>query len=272
MSTIKMHATTRATPEQYTAGLTDFGPGRSKIFGNSADSDLKVHEQGPGHADVTEGSGGVWERLAYDWSDPNHVVARTTDSNTWGGRSGHTYTFTRRADGTDGHRLRGRARGQELQGQVPRRRPRQRRQEPPGQGVQQQRQRDRGPELPGDRIAVIKLLRNLAAGALAGGVGTAAMDLLLYERYQRPGGKDGLWRWEFAGDVMSWQDVSAPGKLGHRALRAAIGHEPPDQWARATTNIAHRATGVGWGLQYGAVANITSRRGWAHSRWARWHG
>jgi hypothetical protein len=26
-------------------------------------------------------------------------VARTTDSNTWGGRSGHTYTFARRADG-----------------------------------------------------------------------------------------------------------------------------------------------------------------------------
>ena len=61
---------------------------------------------------------------------------------------------------------------------------------------------------------MIKLLRNLAAGALAGGVGTAAMDLLLYERYQRPGGKEGLWRWEFAGDVMSWQDVSAPGRWG----------------------------------------------------------
>jgi hypothetical protein len=100
MSTIKMHATTKATPEQYTAGLTDFGPGRSKIFGNSADSSLKVHEQGLGHADVTEGSGGIWERLAYDWSDPNRVVARTTDSNAWGGRSGHTYTFTRNADGT----------------------------------------------------------------------------------------------------------------------------------------------------------------------------
>lgn len=100
MSTIKLHATTRATPEQYTAALTDFGPGRSKIFGNSADSDLKVHDQGPGHADVTEGSGGVWERLAYDWTDPNHVVARTTDSNIWGGHSGHTYQFSRTAAGT----------------------------------------------------------------------------------------------------------------------------------------------------------------------------
>jgi hypothetical protein len=100
MSTIEMHATTTLTPEQYTAGLTDFGPGRSKIFGNSADGDLKVHAQGPDHADVTEGSKGVWERLSYDWSDPNRVVARTTDSNAWGGRSGHTYTFTRNPNGT----------------------------------------------------------------------------------------------------------------------------------------------------------------------------
>ncbi len=59
-----------------------------------------MHDQGPGHADVTEGSGGVWERLSYDWSDPNHVVAKTTDSNIWGDRSGHTYRFTRNADGT----------------------------------------------------------------------------------------------------------------------------------------------------------------------------
>ena len=100
MSTIQMHATTTATPEQYIAGLTDFGPGRSKLFGNSADSYLKVHDQGPGHADVTEGSGGVWERLQYDWSDPSHVVLTTVDSNAWGGSSGHTYNFTKNADGT----------------------------------------------------------------------------------------------------------------------------------------------------------------------------
>jgi hypothetical protein len=100
MSTIKMHATTTATPEKYTAALTDFGPGRSKIFGNSADSYLKVHDEGPGHADVTEGSGGVWERLKYDWTDPNRVVALTIDSNIWGGQSGHTYRYTRNTDGT----------------------------------------------------------------------------------------------------------------------------------------------------------------------------
>ena len=41
-----------------------------------------------------------WERLHYDWSDPNRVVLTTTDSNVWGRASGHTYTFTRRPNGT----------------------------------------------------------------------------------------------------------------------------------------------------------------------------
>jgi len=100
MSTLHFHETTTLTPEQYVAGLTDFGPGRSEVFGNSADDYLEVHDQSPGHADVTEGSGGVWERLDYDWSDPNRVVLKTTDSNTWGGNSGHTYTFKRQPDGT----------------------------------------------------------------------------------------------------------------------------------------------------------------------------
>ena len=120
MSTIHLHQTTTATPEQYVAGLTDFGPGRSKLFGNSADQYLKVHHRGTSEADVTEGSGGIWERLHYDWSDPNRVVLKTTDSNVWGGASGHTYTFTRQPNGTtdidvtvirDGKNLQGRLLG-----------------------------------------------------------------------------------------------------------------------------------------------------------------
>jgi hypothetical protein len=100
MATLHFRATTTSTPEQFIRALTDFGPGRSEVFGNSADECLKVHSQRPGHADVTEGSGGIWERLDYDWSRPDRVVMTTTDSNTWGGHSGHTYTFTRRPDGT----------------------------------------------------------------------------------------------------------------------------------------------------------------------------
>ena len=79
-----------------------------------------MHDQGPTEADVTEGSSGIWERLHYDWSDPNRVVMTTTDSNVWGGDSGHTYTFTRQPDGTtdvdvvvvrEGKNLKGRALG-----------------------------------------------------------------------------------------------------------------------------------------------------------------
>jgi len=120
MATIHLKQTTTSTPEQFVAGLTDFGPGRQKLFGNSADGYLKVHDQGPHQADVTEGSSGVWERLHYDWSDPTHVEMTTTDSNIWGGHSGHTYTLARKPDGTtdvdvvvvrEGKNLRGRLLG-----------------------------------------------------------------------------------------------------------------------------------------------------------------
>jgi len=100
MSTIHFKKTTTATPEQFIAGLTDFGPGRAKLFGNSTDEYLKVHKKDTNYADVTEGSGGIWERLNYNWSDPTHIVLTTTDSNLWGGRSGHTYTLTRQPNGT----------------------------------------------------------------------------------------------------------------------------------------------------------------------------
>ena len=120
MSTIHLHQTTTTTPEQFLAALIDFGPGRSKLFGYSADEYLKVHRLGASDADVTEGSGGIWERLHYDWSDRTRVVMKTTDSNLWGGSSGHTYTFTRRPDGItdvdavvvrEGKNLKGRALG-----------------------------------------------------------------------------------------------------------------------------------------------------------------
>ena len=47
MATIHFKETTTSMPEQFVAALTDFGPGRSKVWGNSADNYLKVHNQGP---------------------------------------------------------------------------------------------------------------------------------------------------------------------------------------------------------------------------------
>src|SRR5262245_32178299 len=99
MSTLHFHQTTTSSPDQFLAALIDFGPGRSNIFGNSADEYLKGHQRGPSDAAVPDGPGGVRERLHYDWSDRSRIVMKTTDSNIWGGNSGHTYTFTRRPDG-----------------------------------------------------------------------------------------------------------------------------------------------------------------------------
>jgi hypothetical protein len=101
MTTIKVTEQTTATPEQFLAALTDFGPHRSEIWTNSQPEFLVVHSQGDTWADVTEGSkaaGAVWERLRYDWSNPTDIVLTTTASNTWGRASGHRYTLTQ-ADG-----------------------------------------------------------------------------------------------------------------------------------------------------------------------------
>jgi hypothetical protein len=48
-----------ATPGQFIAALTDLGEGRERIWGNSANSYLKVLGQDSTEANVTEGSGGV---------------------------------------------------------------------------------------------------------------------------------------------------------------------------------------------------------------------
>jgi len=100
MPTFHFHATTTATPEQFIAALTDFGPGRKELFENSTDDYLEVHDKGPTEADVTEGSSGIWERLHYDWSDPNQVVLTTTDSNAWANAQSHTYDLKANPDGT----------------------------------------------------------------------------------------------------------------------------------------------------------------------------
>jgi len=73
MSTIHLHQTTASTPAQYVAGLTDFGPGRSKLFGNSADEYLKG--LGAFMRAVTELFGPEQARVAAeDWVDELEFV------------------------------------------------------------------------------------------------------------------------------------------------------------------------------------------------------
>jgi hypothetical protein len=102
-------------------------------------------------------------------------------------------------------------------------------------------------------------VRHLAVGAVASAIGTAAMDLVQYPRYRREGGKESLRRWELAAGMTSWDEA---GQVGQKLEHFVTGRPPPDRWARTTTNLIHWATGIGWGLQYGALAGRTSGHLW----------
>jgi hypothetical protein len=102
MSTIRFTRVTSLTPEEHITGLTDFGPRRSKVFSNSADAYLAVHRLRSTVIDVTEGNGGLWERLHYHWSNPSRAALHTTDSNVWSNESNYTYTFPAGPDGRTG--------------------------------------------------------------------------------------------------------------------------------------------------------------------------
>ena len=212
MATIHFHQTTSSTPEQFIAGLTDFGPGRSKLFPNSADGYLEVHDRGPTQADVTEGSSGIWERLHYDWSDPSRVVLTTTDSNVWGGNSGHTYTFTRTPDGHDRRRGGSRPRRQEPQRTGARDRGRDRRQAPVGKSARQDRQGDRSPR------------RGAEAGRAHLGAGTASLSA--QARPSRPGLSGSSWPGlaEFCRKVAGWRESlqTLPSRPGSARRRSAV--------------------------------------------------
>jgi hypothetical protein len=101
--------------------------------------------------------------------------------------------------------------------------------------------------------------RRAVIAALSGAVGTSAMDLLLYVRYRRAGGRSSPWQWEAAEGVTGWDTASAPGQLGAKVERLVVRRPPPDGWARTTTNVVHWATGIGWGVQYGVLAGRPSK-------------
>jgi hypothetical protein len=103
----------------------------------------------------------------------------------------------------------------------------------------------------------------VVAGAVAGALGTAAMDLLWYGRYRRGGGSSGFVDWDTSSDLQGWDDAPAPAKVGRRVAEAALHRELPADAARLTNNVVHWSTGVGWGAVFGmASATVTWRRWW----------
>jgi hypothetical protein len=98
MPHIHFRVETELPPAAVLAALTDFGPRRAEVWPNVDSQHFKVHDQGPGWAEVTEGSavaGGVWERERYSWDATAGTVAvETLDSNTWGPGSRWDYKLS----------------------------------------------------------------------------------------------------------------------------------------------------------------------------------
>jgi hypothetical protein len=100
-------------------------------------------------------------------------------------------------------------------------------------------------------------------GAVAGAVGTAAMDLLWYSRYRRSGGDSGFIDWEFTVDVDSWDSAPAPARFGRRLVQGILQRDLPPQRAGLVNNVVHWATGVEWGAVFGLVGgSLTTRHLW----------
>jgi hypothetical protein len=103
MPHIHFQVHTELDPDAVLGALTDFGPGRAGVWPNIDAEHFRVHDQGPGWADVTEGSavaGGIWERSRYEWDAAARTVsAITTESNTWGPGSRWDYRLTPAPDG-----------------------------------------------------------------------------------------------------------------------------------------------------------------------------
>ena len=103
MARIHFRIQTKMAPGAVIAALTDFGPERSNIWPNIDDEHFKLHSEGSGWAEVTEGSsvaGGVWEREKYSWDvAAGTVTVETLDSNTWGPGSRWDYKLNPSAEG-----------------------------------------------------------------------------------------------------------------------------------------------------------------------------
>lgn len=97
-----------------------------------------------------------------------------------------------------------------------------------------------------------RALRRLVTGALAGVAGTLAMDAVWYRRYRRGGGGDDFGDWEFVTSTASFDEASAPGRVGKR-LADVVGVDLPDERAGLTTNVMHWLTGIGYGLGHAVL-------------------
>lgn len=100
----------------------------------------------------------------------------------------------------------------------------------------------------------------IARGAVAGAVGTVAMDAVWFARHRRSGGDKPPLAWEFGLDVQRWEEAPAPAQLGRRIFVAVTRRDIPVSRAALVNDVMHWGYGIGWGAQLGAYA------GWLRPR------
>lgn len=110
-----------------------------------------------------------------------------------------------------------------------------------------------------DSPSPARILASVATGAVAGAVGTVAMDLLWWRRSLQAGATDSFEEFEVV-DADRVDTAGAPAQVVDRAIRA-VGGRLDDEDASTAANAAHWTTGAGWGALYGASVAARGGRG-----------
>jgi hypothetical protein len=105
-----------------------------------------------------------------------------------------------------------------------------------------------------DPAAMIRLKASkLVSGALAGAVGTFAMDLVWYRRYRAGGGDEAFTAWEFSKGLDNWEQAPAPAKVGRLLAKTVFHYDIPPERIPAVSNLMHWVYGTIWSAQLNLV-------------------
>lgn len=104
-------------------------------------------------------------------------------------------------------------------------------------------------------IEVNRYANAVAAGAVAGAVGTLAMDVLWFARSRDSGDRSSFTDFEF-GDTESFDDAGPPAEIG-RTVADSAGVEIPHTAAGTAGDVVHWTTGVAWGIGGSLLATAT---------------
>jgi hypothetical protein len=81
---VRFELTTDLPADRVFAALVDFSDRRPTTWPRIDHNHFRVHDQGPGWADVTEGNALAWARNRYEWNAPaGEVTVTAVESDTW---------------------------------------------------------------------------------------------------------------------------------------------------------------------------------------------